>query len=561
MKRSTLLVAILLIIVGGIKGQSVSYLTPQPLKNSVSTSLQPVRSSSTINVPIITWGGDIATIYAKEADIFKKQGLNVSIFREDNFKTQVEKCLKGETPYLRGTMGMINAAGEVFKDKGSELIVIYQLTWSVGGDAMVVRDGKSLKNIKTVALQLYGPHMDYAANLFNSAGRLNSVSFKWLPELTLPPTGNSTRIVDPVSAFQVDTKIDATMCIIPDALMLTSNGGTGTGAEGSVKGAKILLSTKTAGRIISDVYAVRKDYFEANKSKVMAFVKSLMLAEEQMRGLSKTSTQYRNLMSKSADIFFGAPQATADAEALLGDCEFVGHSGNVAFFTGQGTTRTFSKLNSEIQTSFTALKLINSKYTLKHANWDYNALASGLTNTGKVTEAPKFDKKKVTTKIEEEISVEPTKWEEEGTLFVIEINFEPNQSDFTIEKYKADFEKALNIAQTYSGALIVVEGHSDPLGILKAQQNGEASQVINAKKQEAKNLSYQRSQSVLKSFSDYAKSKGIKVDNSQFIAIGMGINSPKYNPPRTEAEWKANRRVVFRIKQVEAELEEFVPLD
>ena len=38
----------------------------------------------------------------------------------------------------------------------------------------------------------------------------------------------------------------------------------------------------------------------------------------------------------AADLLLGSPQATPDVEALLGDCEFVGHAGNVAFFTGKG---------------------------------------------------------------------------------------------------------------------------------------------------------------------------------------------------------------------------------
>ena len=62
------------------------------------------------------------------------------------------------------------------------------------------------------------------------------------------------------------------MAISPDALKLTSNGTVGTGAEGSVKGARMLLSTKTASRIIADVYAVRKDYFDTHRAEVQKFV-------------------------------------------------------------------------------------------------------------------------------------------------------------------------------------------------------------------------------------------------------------------------------------------------
>ncbi|HIF15258.1 MAG TPA: hypothetical protein EYQ86_08080 [Bacteroidetes bacterium] len=249
-----------------ICSSQVNYMSVQPMKNRITSSKKSVSSSSTIKVPTITWGGDIATLLAEQNGIFQKNGLNISLFREDNFQKQVERCLSGETPYLRGTMGMINSSAEALKSKGVDLVVIYQITWSTGGDAMVVRAGKSLRNIKTVGLQLYGPHMDYAANLFSQSGRLNQISFKWLPELTLPTYNTKGKILDPVSAFESDAGMDASMCIIPDALMLTSNGTVGTGAEGSVKGAKILLSTKTAGRIIADVYAVRKDYYDANKS-------------------------------------------------------------------------------------------------------------------------------------------------------------------------------------------------------------------------------------------------------------------------------------------------------
>jgi hypothetical protein len=325
-----------------IKSQSIDYLTPKPLSQVLNTTLKPVQSASTLKIPIITWGGDIATILAETDNIFSQQGLDVSLFREDDFKKQVQMCLAGETPYLRGTIGMINAASDAFRNSGTELVVIYLLTWSVGGDAMVVRPGINLNNAKTIALQLYGPHMDYAANLFSKNGRLGSVQFKWLSQLTISDKVGG-KIIDPVTAFQESSSLDAVMCIIPDALILSSNGSIGTGAEGSVKGANILVSTKTSSRVIADVYAVRKDYFDSNKSKVLAFVKSLLIAEETLLELKKNKNtnqaKYKQLMSASAEKLLGSSQFTSDAEALLGDCEFVGYNGNVSFFTGKGTTR------------------------------------------------------------------------------------------------------------------------------------------------------------------------------------------------------------------------------
>jgi outer membrane protein OmpA-like peptidoglycan-associated protein len=279
-----------------------------------------------------------------------------------------------------------------------------------------------------------------------------------------------------------------------------------------------LLSTKTASRIISDVYAVRKDYFDAHRSEVQKFVHALMLGEEALRDLVKNKAnqqaKYRQLLAKSADLLLGAPQATADVEALLGDCEYVGHSGNIAFFTGKGTTRNLETLTDEIQRSFTGMGLMISRIPIASAKWDYAALGSGLKYAGTAPATPKrkFDPKKVAAKVEKKISVEPTTWEEEGTLFVVEINFEPNQSDFSASRYAGDFQKALEIAQTYSGALIVIEGHSDPLGILKAQQRRERSQVVEQMKQNAKNLSVVRAHAVRGSFLNFCKQQRLKID-------------------------------------------------
>lgn len=413
---------------------------------------------------------------------------------------------------------------------------------------------------KTIALQLYGPHMDYLANVLTSAKvPFGKVELKWLRELTLPTFDTGGKDIDPVSAFRNDKSIDAVMCISPDAALLSSGG-----AEG-VKGAKVLLTTGTASRIIADVYAVRKDYFDKNRATVRKFVHTLLRAEESLAELLKSrdrDPRYRALLGHSADLLLGAAQATDDVAGLLADCEFVGYNGNIQFFTGKGTTRDLKTLNSEIQSAFQDLGLMSSRVALPDAGWDYAKLAGGLRNATAVPKAkPRFDAARVQKAVARKISVEPTSWAEEGTLFQVEIFFDPNQSEFPLARYRDDFEEALKKSQTYAGALVIVEGHSDPLGILKAKKKREQSAVIAQMEQQAKNLSLQRSQEVRDSFLEYSSSRGLQVDASQFVAIGRGVQDPKFNPPRTEDEWKQNRRVVFTVKQVEAELSEFVPLD
>ena len=168
---------------------TVEYLEAKPLGKVVTPRLKPVESGSKL-VYVITWGGDVSLVHGLQEGLFRTEGLDMSLSLENDFARQVQAVLDGKTPYLRGTMGMINAAAEVFKAAGTELVVIVQLTWSTGGDTMTVRPSVRTPNDlkgKTIALQLYGPHMDYMANILGNAGiRSSQATLRWLKELTLP---------------------------------------------------------------------------------------------------------------------------------------------------------------------------------------------------------------------------------------------------------------------------------------------------------------------------------------------------------------------------------------
>src|SRR5262249_39974535 len=145
--------------------------------------------------------------------------------------------------------------------------------------------------------------------------------------------------------------------------------------------------------------------------------------------------------------------------------------------TGVGTTRTLTTLTEEIQPAFIDMGLMTKRVALPPAGWDYNQLAAGLKQT-RASAAPRFHPGRAPQAVEKQLAVEPGAWETEGTLFVIEITFDPNQSVFAEDRYANDYQQALQVAQTYGGALVVIEGHSDPLGILQAQQKGERTEVL-----------------------------------------------------------------------------------
>ena len=56
------------------------------------------------------------------------------------------------------------------------------------------------------------------------------------------------------------------------------------------------------------------------------------------------------------------------------------------------------------------------------------------------------------------------------SLFMFEIYFKPNQHSFSISDYQKEFNKVIDFSSTYGGALITVEGHSDPMGYLRKKK-------------------------------------------------------------------------------------------
>lgn len=553
-------------------GLAAQYVESPPLTDVIQTHVGEVKETDKAVLPIITWGGDIATIFANgnavttsSDSILGRNKFKFKLVRMDDFKKQVEAYMRGETPCLRGTLGMINMAAQVLgQDPRTKPVVVYQLTWSAGGDCLVVKEGiKSVKELKgkTIAMQAYGPHVDYLGTLLKDAGlSTKDVKIVWTKDLT-----GTEHTPGEVFARK---DVHAAFVIIPDGLMLTSQGKTGTGAEGSVKGARILMSTKTANRIIADVYAVRSDYFQTHREQVQRLVHSLLVAEQELASLfrnkKKRMQEFKSTISAAAQILLDSEKATADAEALYSDCKYAGFAGNVQFFGDPNWPRNMENLTRSIQTTLIGLGLLKRSVPLAKAEWDYNKLRAGLTGVEQVR-VPVFKAEEVAKVVEQRRAAGKLG---EGELFSFEILFKPNQNTFAAEMYRDEFNKVVELASTYGGAIIIVEGHSDPMGYLRKKKERAQEVVLKRIKQAAKNLSLTRAAAVRDSIMDFAGSKGVSLDSSQFTIVGHGISQPKTGmcgedpcPPKTKEEWESNMRVAFRLIQVEAEEAVFTPLE
>ncbi|MFO0914506.1 MAG: hypothetical protein U0795_16220 [Pirellulales bacterium] len=571
-------------------------------------SAGPVRvtANQEVEVPFITWGGDVATFLANGGlttqpnSIFAREKLKVKLVAGDDFVGQVKRYVRGETPWLRGTYSMLAQASEVVgADPRTKPVIVLQLSWSAG-DHMVAREpiktlndlaGTGGKKVR-IACQQGGPHVGLLYDALEAAKiARDQVEIVWVKDLTGAD--------GPAELFRKDSTIDACCVITPDMIGLTGGlESRGSGAEGTVAGAHVVVSTQQMSRSIADVYAVRADWYAANRDWVERFVAGYLEAVQktvvmrrEFEETKKMSAEYRQLLTMAQKIF-GSNVITSlevDGHGLLLDCNFVGLPGQIAFFEDTGNLNGFeAKMKSGLDMA---------------VGWGYAKHRSGF-------DPPGFDYEKLAKlgniPYERPANVErfgaegdgvfPESELEGNTIVSFTVSFEPNQSSFSADRYGAEFRRAIQQASTFGNAAVVIRGHADPTkalvdmiragmekGVIRRtgsdnkytyfyqgkkldlSQTAAVIQLINSgifegsnpdprqTVQAAQNLSLSRAEAVKKSLVDYARQQGLTLDTSQIKPTGAGISEPIVAKPSTMEEARANMRVEFRIVRVKAE--------
>jgi len=565
----------------------------------------PTPSAASIQTPYITWGGDMATFYAngglttKPGSLFQKQGLNLRLVQGDDFVQQVRDYRSGKSPFLRGTFHMIGLASEVIgADPRTKGVVILQMTWSAG-DHMIARGNlKTVADLKgkTIALQQGGPHVGMLDDVLKSA-RLswNDIKVVWAKDLTASADS-------PAELFRKRADIDACFAITPDMVGLCGGlHNTGSGAEGTVKGARVLVSTAELSRSIADVYVCRKDFYDANKDLVTKFVAAYLKACEEIVDLRKQhaaspSPAYKSLLQMTQDIYGKSTiPVLEDADGLLADCTFVGYPGNVAFFTEQGNLHGYEAFHKAALDLAVGRGYARDRFGLFPSGFDYKSplFMSYLTRTT-VERQDRFRAEAVREEIE---ALSAGGGLDDRTILSFTINFEPNQTAFSAEQYGAEFKRVVETADKFGNAVIAIRGHSDPTktlldlvkagmakGVLKRSgSSGNYTYSLNGRPldlsstatligliesgsfdgvpdnnpretmQSALNLSRSRAEQVRDSVVAYAKAQGMTLDKTQIQPVGVGVREPFIAKPANMDEAKQNMRVEFRILRVQAE--------
>ncbi|MDO8424962.1 MAG: hypothetical protein Q7T01_00375 [bacterium] len=560
-----------------------------------------VSADGSYELPYILWGGEAATFHAnglalktKGGSIFSQQGLELTLVPGDNFVQQVRNYLSGKTPFLRATAHMIGLAAEVLgRDPRTQPVEVVQLTWS-RGDHVVGREGiRSVADIcgKTGVMQRVGPHEGMHYDVVKTAACKTLPRIIYVDDITGPK--------GPAEKFRADRSVDFAYVVTPDMIGLTGGAGqTGSGAEGTVKDAHIVVSTQELTRSIADVYVVRKDFSDAHGDQVAKFVAGYLKGAEEVVELRKAkSGVYKNLLAFMVKTWgTGALPNADEADGLIADCAFVGHAGNVEFFEDDASPTGFKAFRDASQDLAVSWGYAKKPAAILRPTWDWDGkpFAGYLQQMG-AKRTSKFNAEATLADLE---ALQAGGSINDATIFSFSVPFVPNETTFTVTpELKKKFDEAIQLAAKYGGAALAVRGHADPTkvlgdmvkagletGVLERRGEGAAKRYFvsgrelaltstadvvatiqrgtfdkakSAKPRElmlaARNLSQQRADEVRSAIVAHASKSGKHLDANQIQAQGVGVLEPLVPVPRSMDDVTQNTRVEFALVRVSAE--------
>ena len=562
---------------------SVEYVKPTLpyAKNPVfQTPYAPVTPGPK-KLPILTWGPDghiVAANNGLKADpgspLAKALGTPVEVVVMDRIDDQVKAVIGGQ-PFFRGTIAQVALASEGLKaiNPNLELVVIYQISWSTGADGFVAIDAKTLPELKgkAVAGQLNGPHMlDMVPKILEDAGlQPGDVEFRYVKEISNTATEAVPVATDPANALRNDRTLAGAAMIGPDIAAVTSGEG-----KGAVKNSRALFTTRTANRLIADVIAVRRDYFEKNEAALKQMVKVLLdeanvfAADLDNVALKKTAdpkklAAFKKKAEPLAKIFLGDTSFVNDFILWVGvDAEFAKVRGNVEFFQSTKNPVGFQATVTNAQSYLTKAGFIATATPLTNASWDWSNL--GASAFAARVSAPAFTDTQAVRQAAAKTG--------SNELFKYTFKFSAAESELKWRDYEAVFDALHEKVKRYGGAVIQIRGHADPFlynffkmktangekTYDKGTQKGLPIPPIESVANAANKLSYTRAAAVKTAYAAYLREKigagPEEIDLSRFDIRGMALAEPVYPNPVTKEQIAANMRGELVIISVETEL-------
>lgn len=503
---SAIIVSVALFGVYKLKSSGVIPGTNEVVSSGSSATPDEIKSGEKpIRVGVNTWPGYIGGQYfnngfkaSKESEFYKQYGILVEFVVIDDFEAS-------RAAFKSGDIDMCWTTADVFgaESKGLESFepkIFYQIDWSRGGDAIVVRRGiNSVADLKSnggtkkkIAVAPLTPSHTLLISMFN-AGEVK------MNDVEIVEVANA---IDAADLFKKN-QVDAAVVWSPDDLDCVSK----------VSGSKILVSTKTASNIIADCFFAKASFLNDNKDAVSKLIEGFMKGSAAINA----GGQARD---KAISILMEGYNMDKDlAIGCLNNVRLCTYGDNINGFNIEGNYK--GATCEELYTSMSS-EYVKYGYIKSYLNWksvyepDFvrNVHLTGSENAGESS-----------AKFAPTTSADVTK----ASISSKNVSISFSSSSTTLDdnaKYIIDKE-FVDIAKQFSYAKIRIEGNTDNTG----------SDAINIP------LSKKRAQAV----ADYLVSQ-YGFDRNRFVIVGNGSTKPVADNTSTDGKAK-NRRTDFELLQ------------
>ncbi|HXO21593.1 MAG TPA: phosphate ABC transporter substrate-binding/OmpA family protein [Thermoanaerobaculia bacterium] len=439
---------------------------------------------------------------------YKKYGFKVAIKIIDSPSESINAFASGNIHATAWTLDMIPLFYEQLKADSRALPRAFlQVDWSNGGDGIVVR--KNINSIadlkgKTVALAQHSPSHYLLLNLLINAGlQPSDVDFRFTEDA-----------FQAAAAFNADKSLAACVSWSPDIYKLSQ-----------APGNKLLVSTSTANKLISDVMFARADFVRDNPKIVDGLTRGFFDAVEALKDPANRK-RAATLMGQAYKI------KTDDAVAMLGDAHSTNYAENREFFLNENNPTNFERYWETASTLYLKLGSIGSMVRFDQV-MDFSAIKSleavepyasskdeyAVTFTPKGVSAIKAEASEILTNVQRihfyTNSFDLFHKNPDGTLY------DPNAAKI--------LEDVAKLAGQFGMARITIEGHTD------------ASMKGYVPEQAVKDLSMSRANAVKEELV-----KRFHLQPNQFSVDGVG-----WDHPLDAGNDALNRRVEIKVFPLE----------
>ncbi|MDX1999156.1 MAG: phosphate ABC transporter substrate-binding/OmpA family protein [Thermoanaerobaculia bacterium] len=493
------------------------YVPGETLPAVQGTAAYKPMTDNTVVLGLNVWAGWAPIFYANNGTepntdslFYKKYGFKVAIKIIDSPSASINAFASGDIHATAWTLDMVPLFYEQLKADSRALPRAFlQVDWSNGGDGIVARESiNSIADLrgKKVALAQHSPSHYLLLNLLINAGlQPSDVDFKFTEDA-----------FQAAAAFNADKSLAACVSWAPDIYKLSE-----------VRGNKLLVSTATANKLISDVMFARADFVRDNPKIIQGLARGFFDAVEELKNPAQKA-RAAALMGKA----YGFP--ASEAEAMLADAHSTNYAENRSFFLDQNNPTNFERYWETASTLYLKLGSISSSVRFDRV-MDFSVIKS-LENVEPYRSSRDEYTVTFTPKGVAAIAAEAS----EILTNVQRIHFAPNSFDILKKNPDGTFydpnapkilEEVARLVGQFGMARITIEGHTD------------ASMRGNVPVEAVRSLSMNRASAVKE-----ALVKKYKLQPNQFSVEGRG-----WDRELEGGNHALNRRVEIKVYPLEAQ--------